>query len=116
MKHSFDPPLTAFEEYSEDFRQNIKKKVLEVIDPYIDSAQAKILYTYMNRLPDEYDIYWWNREAFFFALRGRHGLFTNVVNSHFKGNDFSPTTVSALHELGKILEHPEIAVKRIMEE
>ena len=107
--------LTPFDDYPESFKEDLKYQVLEVLRPYTKSKKEKILGSYMYSLPEDNEIYWWNREAFFYILRGHRDLFTHVIVSRFAGYDQSPSTVTEVHKLEKILKHPEIAVKEVTE-
>lgn len=108
--------LTPFDEYPEDFKQRIKKEVLEVLEPWIDSKKVSILSTYMGRLPTSGDVYWWNREALFYVLSEQRNTFKNVISMSFPKQDFSASTVTETIKLGNILKHPELGMLEVMEE
>jgi hypothetical protein len=108
--------LTPFEEYSKEFKEDLKRQVLEVLNPWVHSYQVKMVRYYMDHFSPSKDYYWWNRDAFYYILSGNRLLFTDGIASKKTENDWAHYTVTAANQIAEILKNPEVLVKEITEE
>ena len=108
--------MTSFEEYHEEFKEDLKRQVLEILEPWTYNQKVKIIRYYMDHLPKGREIYWWNREVFFYTFKNNRLLFTDAVASGKGELDWAANTVTSANQIGKILEHPETMIKEVMEE
>jgi hypothetical protein len=108
--------LTPFEEYPEEFKEDLKRQVLGVLNPWVRSYQVNIIRYYMEHFSPSKHYYWWNRDSFFHILRGNRLLFTDAIASGKVETEWAHYTVTAANQIAEILKNPEMLAKEIMEE
>lgn len=110
-----DHVYSSFDVYPEKYREDVKRRVWEIITPFSQEERACILRAQLDHLRTGSDLYWWNREAIFFICSVEKGLFRYIISNTPKERK-ELDLIKHIIEVARVMKHPEAQMEEVMEE